>query len=183
MKSQPWNHFSQKSCSHSRQRHRRKSQHSWRLGENKTLPLKGPSKPFESQKAGKILSDFIANKIFMQNISAALVKSEFRFVVVWQAIVHASEIYFDFFTRVESVFPGQCPWKHTHGECLFDDGGKMFSAVWTMASRTIIHLSPCSALLRLWHGRFPRRKTQAGVSEMARNQFSPLIKNRWFRST
>lgn len=83
------------------------------LGENKTLPLKGPNKPFESQKAGKILSDFIANKIFMQNISAALMKTEFRFVVVWPAIVHASEIYFDFSTRVESVFSGQFRWKHT----------------------------------------------------------------------
>lgn len=141
----------------------------------------------KAKRPEKILSDFIANKIFMQNISAALVKCEFRFVVVWPAIVHASEIYFDFSTRVESVFSGQFPWKHTASVYLMTTKKcSSLSEQWLRGQLSICHhvLPRFVANMDVFHF-FPgaTRKTQARVSEMARNQFSTLIQNRWFRSS
>lgn len=113
----------------------------------------GRTNLLKNQKARTFQTKYLCKQI------AALLKTNFRFASEWTAglaSAHANEIYFDFFFRavdIQSVGDFYSnPFALHRLQRLFD--GKIFH-VWTMASRTIIHLSPYSVLRRLEHGHFP----------------------------
>ena len=142
----------------------------------------------KSQKGRKIVGDFILKKYLCKTFLLALLKSNFHFTANrGLALSHASEIYFDFFSlkSVGDFAPCSTLQANTRW-CLFDDGTKNVFPfpVWTMASRTIIHLSPCFVQLssRTWTFLYSvKRCTASRVGwRRKKNQFSPLIKNRWF---